>query len=241
MLQRGSLSSQVHGASHGGFSTVQSSQCLRRRIFSTMTAEMSSAWGPAKLEQANSLQRLSDAIARWPLLVAVFSCAVKAYAADLLMQKVVDRKDKLDQKRSLLFLSFGGLFQGGFQYFIWNVVFESLWPGRSRYASLCKLAATNLISDPLFFFPTFYIMREACMEGESRGPVGTTHVALIKYGANIQQDMTMSWAFWLPGHYVTYFWLPVHLRVPWVACASFMYVCALSYTRGSSHVGCKAI
>ena len=42
-----------------------------------------------------------------------------------------------------------------------EVVFESLWPGRSRYASLCKLAATNLISDPLFFFPTFYVMKEA--------------------------------------------------------------------------------
>lgn len=80
-----------------------------------------------------------------------------------------------------------------------EVVFESLWPGRSRYASLCKLAvawqtlvsqlfqlrqqsramqriarthpilsqmspaseATNLISDPFFFFPTFYIMKEA--------------------------------------------------------------------------------
>ena len=27
------------------------------------------------------------------------------------------------------------------------------------------------------------------------------HVAVeLRYGANIQQDMTMSWAFWLPGH-----------------------------------------
>eukprot|EP00438_Fugacium_kawagutii_P009791 Skav218812 [mRNA] locus=scaffold1140:459513:462080:- [translate_table: standard] len=119
---------------------ARAGQCLRRRIFSTMTAEMPSAWAPAKIDQASGFQRLSDAIARWPLLVAVLSCGAKAYAADLLMQKVVDRKEKVDQKRSLLFLSFGGLFQGGFQYFIWNVVFESLWPGRSRYASLCKLA-----------------------------------------------------------------------------------------------------
>ena len=91
----------------------------------------------------------------------------------------------------LRFLSFGGLFQGGFQYFIWNaaaselshlqeiripwmwghplglglsnpekvligwkaclvrseVVFESLWPGRSRYASLCKLAAASRVKN----------------------------------------------------------------------------------------------
>ena len=215
-------------------------QCLRRRIFSTMTADMPSVWRPVKLDQVSSFQRLSDAIARRPILVAVLSCAAKAYAADLLIQMVVDRKEKIDQKRSLLFLSFGGLFQGGFQYLIWNVVFESLWPGRSRYASLCKLAATNLISDPFFFFPTFYIMKEAA-EGDSHGLGHKSQVALMKYGSNIQQDMTMSWSFWLPGHYVTYFWLPVHLRVPWVACASFMYVCALSYTRGGDRVGCKAI
>ncbi|CAK9097333.1 Uncharacterized protein SCF082_LOCUS45662 [Durusdinium trenchii] len=115
-----------------------------RSVFSTMTAEIPSAWGhAAKTPQVHhSLQRLSDAVARRPILIAVLSCALKAYAADSIIQMIMEKKEKLDQRRSFLFLSFGGLFQGGFQYFIWNVVFESLWPGRSRYASMCKLAAS---------------------------------------------------------------------------------------------------
>ncbi|CAE7595643.1 unnamed protein product [Symbiodinium natans] len=126
-------------------------------------------------------------------------------------------------------MGFGGLVQGGFQYFLWNVIFERLWPGRSKLASFSKLAATNFISDPLFLFPAFYVMKEALT---ARGPGEALAAALKKYRTNCIQDWMMSWTMWLPGHYVTYFWLPLHMRVPWVATASFSYICALSYVRG---------
>ena len=43
---------------------------------------------------------------------------------------------------------------------MYNKVFESLWPGRGLMPTVCKVLASNGISDPLFFFPTFYTMRE---------------------------------------------------------------------------------
>ena len=42
-------------------------------------------------------------------------------ALELEAKAMIEKKEKLDHKRSLLFLSFGGLFQGGFQYMVWNV------------------------------------------------------------------------------------------------------------------------
>ena len=43
---------------------------------------------------------------------------------------------------------------------MYNKIFESLWPGRGLMPTVCKVLASNGISDPLFFFPTFYTMRE---------------------------------------------------------------------------------
>ncbi|CAJ1365031.1 unnamed protein product [Effrenium voratum] len=200
-------------------------RCLKRE-FTTLTAELP-MW--KAVPEVSIAQRLSDMIAQRPVLVAMLTCAGKAFIADLIVQVCINKKE-VDQKRSLLFLSFGGLFQGGFQFFLWNVVFERLFPGASAAASLSKLAATNFVADPLFFFPTFYTMKEA-MDGDSSG-LGTVTAALSKYKANCMQDLTMSWTFWLPGHYVTYFLLPLHLRVPWAACASFGYLCVLSALRG---------
>ena len=57
--------------------------------------------------------------------------------------------------------------------------------------------------------------------------------ALGAYRENCYRDWLTSWALWVPGHAVTYFVMPLHLRIPWVATASAGYVCVLSYTRGS--------
>mmetsp|Transcript_50719 Transcript_50719/g.121157 ORF Transcript_50719/g.121157 Transcript_50719/m.121157 type:complete len:275 (+) Transcript_50719:33-857(+) len=187
---------------------------------------------PARPPQVQSwVQRFGAVVARWPVVTAVLSCSIKAALADLVVQVLIERREKLDKQRNFLFMGFGGLVQGGFQYFLWNVIFERIWPGRSKLASFCKLAATNFISDPFFLFPSFYVMKEAAKAQTTSEALAA---AFTKYRANCVQDWMMSWMVWLPGHYVTYFWLPLHLRVPWVAVASFSYIGALSYVRGGS-------
>mmetsp|Transcript_122331 Transcript_122331/g.351467 ORF Transcript_122331/g.351467 Transcript_122331/m.351467 type:complete len:209 (-) Transcript_122331:210-836(-) len=177
-----------------------------------------------------ALGRLSAAVARRPLTVAVGLSTFKAGAADAFTQTVIERRETLDRDRLSVFVAFGCLYQGCFQYLLWNGIFERIWPGASVRASLSKLVATNLISDPVFFFPSFYVIREALStEADKRQVVQT---ALQKYRKNCTEDWTAAWSVWIPGHYVTYFCLPVHLRVPWVATASFAYICLLSWMRG---------
>lgn len=96
-----------------------------------------------------------------------------------------------------------------------------------------KIAATNLIADPVFFFPTFYTFKEA-MEDRAVGLVQVKN-ALGKYSSNMRDDILTSWAIWVPGHTITYGFMPIHLRMPWIAAVSFVYVSVLSFMRGELH------
>mmetsp|Transcript_55428 Transcript_55428/g.159394 ORF Transcript_55428/g.159394 Transcript_55428/m.159394 type:complete len:235 (-) Transcript_55428:236-940(-) len=180
-----------------------------------------------------ALRRLSSKLAKHPFAAAVVFSTVKGGSADAFTQRVLEGKSELDRDRLAVFITFGFFYQGGFQYMLWAKIFERIWPGRSFRASLSKLVATNLISDPVFFFPTFYVIREALTtKATDRRQVVPT--ALRKYRDNCFRDWVAGWCVWFPGHYVTYFWMPLHLRVPWVACASFSYICLLSYLRGDA-------
>ena len=110
-------------------------------------------------------------------------------------------------------------------------LFERIWPGRTWGNTIAKIAASNLISDPVFFFPTFYTFREVCNTGEL-GPQSFTN-GLHRYSQNYFNDWLNSWAIWVPGYTVTYAGMPTHLRMPWIAGVSFGYVCLLSLTRGA--------
>ncbi|CAE8588417.1 unnamed protein product [Polarella glacialis] len=201
------------------------------------TAASSVLWGTAASTWALSSLAgwINAAIKQRPLATAVFLCTTKAVAADAITQVVIQGQPELDTARLGVFLTFGCLYQGVFQYFLWNVAFERLWPGASFRANLMKLAATTLIADPVIFFPTFYIVQEVFSDRSLtlREAVG---MALTKYRMNCTSDWLASWSFWVPGHYVTYFWMPLHLRMPWVACASFCYISIFSYLRGGAAV-----
>lgn len=185
-----------------------------------------------------ALRRANAVIMRRPFAFAVGFSTVKAGSADVFTQTVIEGKQELDHPRIGTFVLFGCLYSGTFQYLLWNMVFERLWPGASVAMNLSKIAATNLISDPVFFFPAFYIIREALATeaADLRSSVVVPN-ALRKYQENIWQDVTMGWSVWVPGHVVTYFLLPIHLRLPWVATASFSYLSLLSYLRGSETQG----
>jgi hypothetical protein len=111
------------------------------------------------------LRGINSAIARRPVAAATTITATKAACADLLIQTYVERRKHIDHRRSFLFGSFGFLYQGCFQYFLYNHVFEAAFPGSRLRNVVCKVLASNLIADPVFFFPTFYTFREAINKG----------------------------------------------------------------------------
>ena len=89
----------------------------------------------------------------------------------------------------------------------------------------------NLIADPVFFFPTFYSLKEILATGECTRE--TVPAALAKYRSNLFEDIRNSWMIWFPTHAVTYALVPIHLRMPWVACVS--YLACLSRSAGVRH------
>ena len=185
----------------------------------------------------HQLNRVNDLVQRRPVLTSIVVTGVKAWAADLMIQKLVEKRETVDLKRSALFASFGSAYQGCIQYWIYNILFEKrLFPGKSPQMILMKIAATNLIVDPVIFFPIFYTMREA-MNTERLLDVNLPNcfsTSMAKYRDNCRTDLINSWMIWVPAHCVTYTVVPVHLRMPWIAVVSFGYVCVLSFTRGEA-------
>eukprot|EP00529_Nitzschia_sp_RCC80_P029634 CAMPEP_0113456380 /NCGR_PEP_ID=MMETSP0014_2-20120614/8856_1 /TAXON_ID=2857 /ORGANISM="Nitzschia sp." /LENGTH=319 /DNA_ID=CAMNT_0000347829 /DNA_START=222 /DNA_END=1181 /DNA_ORIENTATION=+ /assembly_acc=CAM_ASM_000159 len=189
-----------------------------------------------------------------PFASAVIITTVNAFCADLMTQLVLERSAGAalawNWQRTALFGTFGFVFQGFCQYAIVNLVWERLFPGTSKRAVAFKVCGMNFVSDPMFFFPAFYLFKQilvlqaggagaaaaAVAEGTGRLAAVTSFVssALSSYQQNAWQDWKNSWMVWFPGHAVTYGVMPKHKRIPWIAFLSFFYMCILSLTRGGA-------
>lgn len=203
--------------------------CAHRRSHAAGEATFSFMSILLRSAAARPLLSLNEHIRARPIAASIAITASKAAAADLMVQTVLEQRHEVDWRRTSTFLIFGGCYQGCFQYFIFNNLFERLFPGRAMIATVQKILAANLVADPIFFFPTFYTLKEALATSTLRPQ--TVRNALSKYYDNCLIDWRNTWATWLPGHVIT-FALPTHLRMPWIAAVSFGYVSLLSWTRG---------
>lgn len=177
-------------------------------------------------------RRINAAMARHPWVSAVTITSAKTTAADCFVQLYIENREVYDRRRGLVFFCFGFIYQGSCQYFMFNKVFEWISPTKTQTmrAALSKVGAANLICDPCFFFPTFYYLREALNTDDfTRRSFWN---GLSRYKVNYLWDWTYSWSLWIPGHAVTFFVMPTHLRLPWMSLLSFLYCVIVSVTRG---------
>ena len=172
-------------------------------------------------------QKTESFLKRHPFASAVTITTCNAVAADLFTQLIIHSNREWDMQRTVLLGAFGMLFQGCAQYTVVNVVWERLCPGTSPKSVIAKILGMNLVSDPLLFFPCFYIFQTFLEQRQlAVGP------AMERYGQNCWSDWKNSWMVWFPGHGITYGVMPPHRRIPWMAFLSFFYMCILSFTRG---------
>lgn len=183
----------------------------------------------------NPVRSLNETMRAHPIKTSVVVTTVKAGLADLLVQTTIERRREVDERRLATFVVFGGVYQGCFQYWLFNVAFERLFPGHGLLPTVKKILAVNMVGDPVFFFPCFYTLKEAlqCKTFRDAMCLDTARRAMANYYRNCFDDWRNTWATWLPGHTITYGVLPMHLRMPWVAAVSFFYLSLLSFTRGS--------
>eukprot|EP00667_Euglena_gracilis_P019658 EG_transcript_21116 len=193
---------------------------------------------------------LAQVVGMWrtyPLAFTLTLATVQTSVADLMTQTLIERHP-VDWRRHLVFVSFGALYLGGFQYWLQVTMFRRLFPGMDRVASLSVLEklrdaqAVRLIAKqvafdicihlPFMYYPTFYVMKEFVL-GNSWAPSDFVGNGLHKYWHNCTTDVARMTSVFLPADIVL-FSIPIWLRLPLRQVVSFCWTSWLSFSRGSA-------
>lgn len=187
-----------------------------------------------------------------PLSTQVFLSTGLAAIGDYHMQKTVEKRDRLDLRRSAVFVGFG-IFNGLLSYYVYVTCMSRLFPAATAFAEkswaakvsdvaglrdLTKQCAVDLfVYTPLVYFPIFYTFKAAFQGDEfpsewnretfTRAPA----VAANMYLKNGFDDMKLNLSVWIPGDVVC-FAVPLWLRMPACHMFNLAWICFLSGSRG---------
>lgn len=183
----------------------------------------------------------------YPFAFGVVISTVKTSASDLLVQKVVERKEEIDWKRNMAFATFGCIYLGGFQYFLYVTAFGRMFPNAARFAAkplrekLTDLKGMATLSGqvfldqcvhhPLLYFPAFYLVKDFVV---NEGNVDFWKV-VREYKLTMKEDLLALWKVWVPATFLNFAFMPMWARIPWVAGTSAIWTCILSAMRGGTN------
>jgi len=175
-----------------------------------------------------------------------YSC-FKTVGCDVLVQKVVEKREKLDWRRTLAFGTFGLFYLGGVQYCLYVPVFTRLFPNAAAFAAkpvveklrdvrgirdlFSQVFLDQFVHHPLLYFPVFYSIKEVVT---SDSP--DLFKAIGSYRENMTEDLQALWKVWVPSTLLNFAFMPMWARIPWVASTSLIWTCILSAMRGSSEI-----
>ena len=178
--------------------------------------------------------RINTFMKQRPLLVSVLGNTAKTAAADVITQKVIEQKDEIDYKRLGLFTTFGCVYLGGWQYFLFNKAFVNferqmvMWQ-YNKLTSSSVLTFLDLgIHTPFLYFPAFYALK-GYVDGQ---PIKDS---FNRFRNNLRDDIVSMWKVWLPAQFVNFSCVPVYMRMPFITCVSFAWTIILSMQRGNSN------
>lgn len=191
----------------------------------------------------SAFSRLKQVPIKYPLAFGVAFSGCKTSFSDLLVQKVVERRDHVDWRRNAAFAAFGFIYLGGVQYTLYVPIFGRLFPGAAAFAAkpvaqklkdvkgMAQLAAQVFIDQcihhPLMYFPAFYCTKEFVIQKEP-----DLKRCLADYRRNMSEDLHALWKIWVPATAINFAFMPMHARIPFVACVSLLWTCILSTMRG---------
>lgn len=185
-----------------------------------------------------------------PFLFQLGVATLKTAGADIMAQMVVEKKSfaEIDWKRHAVFVVFGFTYLGGFQYYLMVHKYRQWFPTMDRFAQLsvaAKLKDTAGIMDagkmvlfdvlfhiPILYYPSYYTVKEFVF-GYSWNPVDWVQGGVSCYFHNLKDDLIAGFKVWLPSDCIQ-FVLPVHLRMPYRHCVSFLWTAYLSFARGAA-------
>ena len=188
---------------------------------------------------SGGMLRHLDALARrWPVGFACGTAAMKTTSADLIVQTLIEKREKLDLQRTAAFGLFGFGWMGGGQYWVYVTLLPRLLPATTVPATLGKVALDQFIHVPFVFMPLFYCVDGMVLAAKpvDDGPVLQQRDVLAyarkKWNDEIVETMLANWKLWLPAQCVGFGIVPPHLRIPYVSCVSFVWTTILSLMQG---------
>jgi glycine cleavage system regulatory protein len=174
----------------------------------------------------------------------VFSCAKTSFS-DWIVQSQIEKREHIDWRRNGTFAIFGFCYLGGVQYSIYVPLFSRLFPTAASYAAapvasklkdvagtrnmLTQVFLDQFVHHPLMYFPAFYALKEV-VNGNSASD------GIKKYSKNYKEDLAALWKLWVPSTIINFTFMPMQLRIPWVASTSLIWTCIISSMRGSNDV-----
>jgi glycine cleavage system regulatory protein len=179
----------------------------------------------------------------YPLLFGAGYSVTKTSLCDIMVQKVIEKREEIDWKRNSAFASFGLFYLGGVQYFLYVRTYSRWFPNAASFAAktvsekmkdaqgmknlFYQVFFDQFIHHPLTYFPVFYIIKNVAT-ADKPDPMA----ALMEYKENFTEDMVALWKVWLPTTILNFAFMPMWLRIPWVASTSLVWTCILSAMRG---------
>ena len=177
---------------------------------------------------------------RFPLFTAVTAAGLKGCCVDLVVQNQVHDRiswNSIDKRRLAFFTSFGLVYVGAGQYYLFNRLFPAVASSLTAGVTAQTMVMTgldSLIHIPFFYLPTFYSVREVFYKYKRDN---SSFYQLISSGLatwknNLVQDFTMQATIFIPVQFYNFRYNPPHLRIPFIAAAGVVWVAVLSVVRG---------
>ena len=190
--------------------------------------------------------------AKHPFSFGVVVSGVKTSVVDLLVQKIVERKEEIDWRRNAAFATFGFVYLGSVQYAIYVPFFGKLFPNAASFASKTlrqkikdlkgirnvgvQLFLDQCVHHPFMYFPAFYATKELVMSAQNEDGKPDFSKAYASYTENLWDDMIALWKIWVPATFVNFAFMPMHMRIPYTATVSLAWTCVLSSMRGGDAI-----
>lgn len=218
-----------------------------------MASNIASTASKVASSQTTSVWSLLSSYPRsHPFIFGVVVSGFKTSFSDLLVQKVVEKREEVDWKRNLAFATFGFVYLGGVQYALYVPIFGRIFPNAASFASKTfrekvkdgkgvrslfgQVFLDQCVHHPLAYFPAFYCIKESVMSDKP-----DYKRTLLEYKSNLKEDLLALWKVWVPSALLNFAFMPMWARVPWVAGTSLVWTCILSAMRGGAVKDGKAL
>lgn len=178
------------------------------------------------------MQRVVRLLKNQPFMVSLVTNTCKTVIADIIAQKIVERKKHIDGRRTCVFGTFGLIYLGGWQHILFHRMFSRIeyimhYSNVSKVYQSCFLTFLDMgIHTPLMYFPAFYTIKSI---SENK----TIDDVVEMYKINICQDLMSLWKLWIPAQAFNFMFVPLYLRMPFITSVSFVWTMILSLTHGS--------